>query len=73
MNIFEFRRNATFHKNFDELALDKRSLDELGIKPSVYSCFSVSGQLWYYVLIVEGGIAHLMFPRNMKKVTQNNA
>ena len=30
INIFEFRRNTTFDANFDELALDKMSLDELG-------------------------------------------
>ena len=33
INIFEFRRNTTFDKNLDELALDEMSLDELGINP----------------------------------------
>ena len=32
--IFEFRRNTTFDKNLDALALDKMSLNELGINRS---------------------------------------
>ena len=31
INIFEFRRNTTFDKNLDKLALDKMLLDKLGI------------------------------------------
>ena len=30
INIFELRRNTTFDKTLDELALDEMSLDKLG-------------------------------------------
>ena len=38
LTFFEFRRNTTFDKNLDELALDEISLDELGINPKMYTC-----------------------------------
>ena len=41
INIFELRRNTTFDKTLDELALDEMSLDKLG-KTGYLIC-----TLWY--------------------------
>ena len=35
IKIFEFRRNTTFDKSLDKLALDEMSLDELGMNRSL--------------------------------------